>query len=403
VRLHRNFTLVVLTVALAGVAWGQAPEATTGPLPTSTAPVARYFEERPSNPALIRPFPQVASRTPADVGPACSGCELAVPAACDLKYESWLCTDESITDRRCQRLAEQAWNETLVRGEAPHSSADYGVPSSLSGGPVPTGPIPPPPVRAPMGHAPEEPAPQPRPLPPESGTESTLQLPPAPGLLPQRSNTPPQSANAPEAVTQGIVTWDEPPPRSLPPESSTKSTLQLPPAPGLLPQPTNTPPQSANAPGPVTQGIVTWDEPLPRPLPPASHIVADAPRLPVARAEQSSSNRLWASGEYLLWWIKDSQSPPLVITGPPPLPVGPTTTFGQLPGTGFISEQNIRGVPGTLNIDSATRILIGNELENGVRSGGRSAHSRGVRSGDPYPEGPSSIGTSAGRAQMKMP
>jgi Putative beta barrel porin-7 (BBP7) len=56
-------------------------------------------------------------------------------------------------------------------------------------------------------------------------------------------------------------------------------------------------------------------------------------------------NRFYLSGEYLLWWIKDSRMPPLVTTGP----VG---------GTGAL------GAPGTT-------VLFGGHVNNEERSGGR--------------------------------
>jgi Putative beta barrel porin-7 (BBP7) len=57
----------------------------------------------------------------------------------------------------------------------------------------------------------------------------------------------------------------------------------------------------------------------------------------------------WVSGEYLLWWIKDSQVPALITTGVP----GATTAPGVL------------GQPGT-------RVLFGgSDVDNQVREGGR--------------------------------
>ncbi len=56
----------------------------------------------------------------------------------------------------------------------------------------------------------------------------------------------------------------------------------------------------------------------------------------------------WVRGEYLLWWIKDSQYPPLITTGQP----GTTA----LPG--------VLGQPDT-------KVLFGGNVDNQVRSGGR--------------------------------
>jgi hypothetical protein len=57
----------------------------------------------------------------------------------------------------------------------------------------------------------------------------------------------------------------------------------------------------------------------------------------------------WASGEYLLWWIKDSQFPPLVTTSP----LGTPRQFA-----------GVLGAPGTQS-------LFGGSVENDVRSGAR--------------------------------
>jgi hypothetical protein len=58
-------------------------------------------------------------------------------------------------------------------------------------------------------------------------------------------------------------------------------------------------------------------------------------------------DRFWFSAEYLLWWIRDGNVPPLVTAGTP-------------------ASQGILGLPGT-------RILVGGELEQEERSGGRFA------------------------------
>ncbi len=54
---------------------------------------------------------------------------------------------------------------------------------------------------------------------------------------------------------------------------------------------------------------------------------------------------MWVSGEYLLWWIRNSNLPPLVTTSPP-------------------ASQGILGQPGTT-------VLFGSDTTNGVRSGAR--------------------------------
>jgi hypothetical protein len=74
--------------------------------------------------------------------------------------------------------------------------------------------------------------------------------------------------------------------------------------------------------------------------------------------EGRSGPRFYASAEYLLWDIKDSNFPVLVTTGPPPTPQPPGT-----PGPG-------PAVAGLGN--PSTAILFGGDsVENGLRSGGR--------------------------------
>src|SRR5262249_36546591 len=57
------------------------------------------------------------------------------------------------------------------------------------------------------------------------------------------------------------------------------------------------------------------------------------------------AGRFWASGEYLLWWIRDSHLPPLVTAGPP-------------------ASGGILGHPDTV-------VLFGGPTDNEERSGGR--------------------------------
>ncbi len=57
----------------------------------------------------------------------------------------------------------------------------------------------------------------------------------------------------------------------------------------------------------------------------------------------------WASGEYLLWWIKSSSLPPLVTTSPPGTPR---------------NSAGVLGMPGT-------NVLFGGSVNNEERSGGR--------------------------------
>jgi hypothetical protein len=59
---------------------------------------------------------------------------------------------------------------------------------------------------------------------------------------------------------------------------------------------------------------------------------------------------MWASAEYLLWWIRDMNVPPLVTTGP--------ATVNGLPGGAIL------GAPGTV-------VLFGGHLDNESFNGGR--------------------------------
>jgi len=63
----------------------------------------------------------------------------------------------------------------------------------------------------------------------------------------------------------------------------------------------------------------------------------------------SQRGRLYGSAEYLLWWIRPGNAPPLVTTGPATLPVG---------------QQGVLGVPGNTTI-------FGGPLDYGTFSGGR--------------------------------
>jgi len=61
------------------------------------------------------------------------------------------------------------------------------------------------------------------------------------------------------------------------------------------------------------------------------------------------AGRMWFSGDYLLWWTKASPVPPLVITGPTAVPVGPFI-IGPVKlhtSPGFIGLQTITNIPTT--------------------------------------------------------
>jgi hypothetical protein len=71
-------------------------------------------------------------------------------------------------------------------------------------------------------------------------------------------------------------------------------------------------------------------------------------RVSLADAFDPERPRVWASAEYLMWWLRNPQAPPLLTTGP-------VMANGQ---SGFL------GQPGTV-------VLVGGELRGDVRSGGR--------------------------------
>jgi Putative beta barrel porin-7 (BBP7) len=87
----------------------------------------------------------------------------------------------------------------------------------------------------------------------------------------------------------------------------------------------------------ITSGTITWDE--------------------MGKGGGGGGPLLYASGEYLLWWIRDSNFPVLATTGPFKLnPAGSTSPFSG--GAGVL------GAPGTV-------VLFGGEVDNEERSGGR--------------------------------
>ena len=134
--------------------------------------------------------------------------------------------------------------------------------------------------------------------------------------------------------------------------------LALAATPGLAPggDESSTPPAFLPTPVPASQAASppssVSEESAPRPVFAFdSSTQGTNPGEPCATAEGASGppSSFWVRGEYLLWWIKDSQAPALITTGVP----GATA----LPG--------VLGQPGT------TVLFGGSDVDNQVRSGGR--------------------------------
>jgi hypothetical protein len=91
---------------------------------------------------------------------------------------------------------------------------------------------------------------------------------------------------------------------------------------------------------PTTESATTMSGPV---------AVVDSPRIVDDFGSTNSCNRVWGSMEYLLWWMSNGDTPPLVTTGDP---------LDPFPGA--------LGQPGT-------RLLFGGNgaLDNGAYSGGR--------------------------------
>lgn len=94
---------------------------------------------------------------------------------------------------------------------------------------------------------------------------------------------------------------------------------------------------SPSAPPASTEWVAS---PSPQPWQPRTHAIRRAPVVPMPEKD-----RYWFGGEYLMWWIRDSQTPPLVTTSPQ-------------------ASLGIIGQPGTV-------VLHGYDLDNELRSGGR--------------------------------
>jgi len=109
------------------------------------------------------------------------------------------------------------------------------------------------------------------------------------------------------------------------------------------------------------------------PAPPASAAESAHPELCVPPCAEDPGARFWVGADYLLWWTKGSPTPPLLITGPAPLPTGPIiTTVPPPPDTGFVALRTITGAFTSLTPGASTgNVPSGNSIEDGVRTGGR--------------------------------
>jgi hypothetical protein len=155
-------------------------------------------------------------------------------------------------------------------------------------------------------------------------------------------------------------------PLPLPPGPAPSEPAKLPSEPGLATQnsdkpaaeaPTLTMPRKAESGDPDGSGTAILEPDIGSP--PSAAVGPDLPGAlmefdPGCDCEMCCGrrSRLWVSGEYLLWWIKDSALPPLVTTSPAGTP-------RELAG--------VLGAPGT------AVLLGGSSLDNQERSGGRVA------------------------------
>jgi hypothetical protein len=118
------------------------------------------------------------------------------------------------------------------------------------------------------------------------------------------------------------------------------------------------------------------DAPTPPPPPPALPAADPATPPVIAPADSGPApSRWWGSAEYLWWWTKDANSPPLVITGPPPVQ-SPLLTYGPHVPTspGFIGLFTTGGpTPTPLSVTTANGVLFGNAIDSEDTSGGRFA------------------------------
>src|SRR5205823_3673536 len=100
---------------------------------------------------------------------------------------------------------------------------------------------------------------------------------------------------------------------------------------------------------PAAQSLIDLQpEPLLPGAPDANNSLHRPDSLLESEEEARVPARLWFHGEYLLWWIKDSNIPPLLTTGSPADPL-----------------------PGALGQPHTTILFGGGNVDNYTRSGGR--------------------------------
>jgi hypothetical protein len=68
------------------------------------------------------------------------------------------------------------------------------------------------------------------------------------------------------------------------------------------------------------------------PAPLTGPFLTEEPAVPLADDLSAPLARVWARGEYLIWWVRGSQVPPLVTTSPPGTPEASAGVLGE-PGT----------------------------------------------------------------------
>lgn len=118
-------------------------------------------------------------------------------------------------------------------------------------------------------------------------------------------------------------------------------------------------------------------------LPPTAPIQAcPEPPSAIAAEPRGEAERFWLRGEYLLWWTKGSQLPPLITSG--------------LPGT--------TPLPGALG-QTGSSVLFGNsDVDRGPRSGGASPPGSGaIRAGRSASKAATSSSVPATPASTRLP
>jgi Putative beta barrel porin-7 (BBP7) len=85
-----------------------------------------------------------------------------------------------------------------------------------------------------------------------------------------------------------------------------------------------------------------------------------------------SDGRMWGGGEYFLWWLKSSQTSPLVVTGTPGASAGFTTPTTPIPTSpGFIGLFTTGTTPAPVSLGTANSVLFGTNVNKDPREGGR--------------------------------